>query len=190
MRAFVAAKVEPQAMAHDESATLNTGLLRELGAMGLIGTTIPEAAGGAGLDATASAIIHDELAYSDPGFTLAYLAHALLFVNNFYWAGNPTQRRKYLPKCLTGELIGCMGMSEPSVGTDVLGLATTARKTADGYVLNGRKTFITNGPEAGICLVYAKLENRLTTFIVERGTPGFTTSGKIPKMGMRASSMP
>ena len=189
VRQFTATRVEPQAMAHDESGTFNTALLLELGKLGLIGITIPESDGGANLDATASCIVHEELSYSDPGFTLAYLAHALLFVNNFYWAGNPAQRRKYLPKCLSGELIGCMGMTEPSVGTDVLGLATTARKTSDGYVLNGRKTFITNGPEAGVCLVYAKLENRLTTFLVERGTPGFAASAKIPKMGMRASTM-
>src|SRR6185437_11595810 len=77
--------VEPQAMAHDESGTLNAGLLRRLGELGLIGVTVPEKDGGAGLDATASVIVHEELSYADPGFTLAYLAHALLFVNNFYY---------------------------------------------------------------------------------------------------------
>jgi isovaleryl-CoA dehydrogenase len=189
VRQFAATRVEPQAMAHDESGTFNTALLAELGKLGLIGVTIPESDGGANLDAMASCIVHDELAYSDPGFTLGYLAHALLFVNNFYWAGTPTQRRTYLPKVLTGEVVGCMGMTEPAVGTDVLGLQTTARKTSDGYVLNGRKTFITNGPECGLALVYAKLDNRITTFLVERGYPGFSTSPKIPKLGMRASSM-
>ena len=189
MRQFVAAKVEPQAMAHDESATLNTGLLRELGALGLIGVTIPEADGGAGLDATASVIVHDELSYSDPGFTLAYLAHALLFVNNFYYAASPLLHAKYLPKVLTGEHIGAMGMTEPAVGTDVLGMQTTARKVGDTYVLNGRKTFITNGPEAHVFCVYAKLADRITTFVVERGFGGFSTSAKIAKMGMRASTM-
>jgi len=176
-------------MAHDESGTFNTALLLELGKLGLIGVTIPESDGGANLDAMASVIVHEELSYSDPGFALGYLAHALLFVNNFYWAGNPSQRRKYLPKVLTGETIGCMGMTEPSVGTDVLGLGTTARKTGDGYVLNGRKTFITNGPECGLALIYAKLDGRITTFLVERSFAGFTTSPKIPKLGMRASSM-
>lgn len=189
VRQFVVSRVEPQAMAHDEAGTLNTGLLRELGELGLIGVTIPEADGGAGLDATASCIVHDELAYSDPGFALAYLAHTLLFVNNFYWAASPAQRARFLAGTLTGEVIGAMGMSEPAVGTDVLGLQTTARADGDGYVITGRKTFITNGPEAGVVLVYAKLADRITTFVVERGTPGFTTSPKIPKMGMRASTM-
>jgi isovaleryl-CoA dehydrogenase len=189
VRQFVQSRVEPQAMAHDESQTLNTSLLREVGALGLIGVTIPEPDGGAGLDATASCIVHEELAYADPGFTLAYLAHALLFVNNFYWAASPAQRQRYLGRTLTGELVGAMGMSEPAVGTDVLGLQTTARRDGDAYVLTGRKTFITNAPEAGVFIVYAKLADRITTFVVERGTPGFATSAKIPKLGMRASTM-
>ena len=189
IRQFVQTRVEPQAQHHDETATFNTDLLRAVGELGLIGVTIPEADGGAGMDATASVIVHDELAYSDPGFTLAYLAHALLFVNNFYFASNPTQRKRYLPRTLSGELIGAMGMSEPAVGTDVLGLQTVARRDGDHYILNGRKTFITNGPEAGVFLVYAKLADRITTFVVERGFEGFSTSPKIPKMGMRASTM-
>ncbi len=189
VRQFVQNRVEPQAMAHDESQTFNTALLRELGALGLVGVTIPDADGGAGLDAVASCIVHDELAYADPGFTLGYLAHALLFVNNFYWAGNAAQRRRYLARTLTGELIGAMGMTEPAVGTDVLGMQTTARRDGDAYVLNGRKTFITNAPEAGVFLVYAKLDDRITSFLVERGFPGFSTGPKIPKMGMRASTM-
>jgi isovaleryl-CoA dehydrogenase len=189
VRQFAQTRVEPQAMEHDEKGSFNTALLRELGALGLIGITIPEADGGAGLDATASCIVHDELAFADPGFTLGYLAHALLFVNNFYWAGNAEQRKRYLPKVLTGEHIGAMGMTEPAVGTDVLGMQTVARRTNDGYVIDGRKTFITNGPEADVFLVYAKLENRITTFVVERSFSGFSTSPKIPKVGMRASTM-
>ena len=189
VRQFVQNRVEPQAMEHDENQTFNTKLLRELGELGLIGVTIPDADGGAGMDATASCIVHDELAYSDPGFALGYLAHALLFVNNVYWAANPAQRKKYLPKVLSGESIGAMGMTEPAVGTDVLGMQTTARKTSDAYILDGRKTFITNAPEAHVFLVYAKLEDRITTFIVERGYPGFSTGTKIGKLGMRASTM-
>jgi isovaleryl-CoA dehydrogenase len=189
VRQFVQSRVEPQAMEHDQSAKLNTGLVAALGELGLIGVTIPEADGGAGLDATASVIIHDELAYSDPGFALGYLAHALLFVNNFYWAANPAQRKRYLPGALAGTVIGGMGMTEPAVGTDVLGMQTTARKQGDEYILNGRKTFITNGPEGGVFLVYAKLADRITTFVVERGFAGFSTGPKIAKLGMRASSM-
>jgi isovaleryl-CoA dehydrogenase len=189
VRQFVQQKVEPQAQEHDEHGKFNPGLLRELGGLGLIGVTIPDSDGGAGMDATASVIVHDELAYADPGFTLGYLAHALLFVNNFYWAGNAAQRAKYLPGTLAGTTVGAMGMSEPAVGTDVLGLQTTARKVDGGYILDGRKTFITNACEAGVFLVYAKLEDRITSFIVEREFPGFSTSAKIPKMGMRASTM-
>jgi len=189
VRQFAHDQVEPQAMAHDESGTLNVALMRRVGELGLIGVTIPEADGGAGLDATASVIIHEELAYADPGFTLAYLAHALLFVNNFYYAGTPRHRERYLPGVLRGEVIGAMGMTEPAVGTDVLGMQTVARRVGDDYVLDGRKTFITNGPEAGVFMVYAKLEGRITTFIVERGYPGFSTGPKIPKLGMRASTM-
>jgi len=182
-------RVEPQAMAHDESGTFNVELLRELGKLGLIGVTVPEADGGAGLDATAACIVHEEIAYADPGFALGYLAHALLFVNNFYFASNPAQRARLLPKTLTGEHVGAMAMTEPAVGTDVLGMQTVARRDANGYVLDGRKTFITNGPEANVVLVYAKLEERITTFVVERGFAGFSSAPKIPKMGMRASTM-
>jgi isovaleryl-CoA dehydrogenase len=189
VRQFVQNRVEPQAMEHDQAATLNTQLIRELGELGLLGVTIPDSDGGAGMDATASVIVHDELAYSDPGFALGYLAHALLFVNNFYWAANPAQRKRYLSGVLSGQVIGGMGMTEPAVGTDVLGMQTTARQVGDDYVLNGRKTFITNGPEGGLFLVYAKLADRITTFVVERGFPGFSTGPKIPKLGMRASTM-
>src|SRR5262245_11638223 len=115
-RQFVQSRVEPQAMEHDQSAKFNAELLAEVGALGLIGVTIPEADGGAGMDATASVIVHDELAYSDPGFTLGYLAHALLFVNNFYWAADPDQRARYLPGVLAGSKVGGMGMTEPEIG--------------------------------------------------------------------------
>jgi isovaleryl-CoA dehydrogenase len=189
MRQFVQTRVEPQAMEHDQLATFNTQLLIEVGELGLIGVTIPEADGGAGMDATASVIVHEELSYSDPGFALGYLAHALLFVNNFYWSANAGQRKRHLPSVLAGTAVGGMGMTEPAVGTDVLGMQTTARREGDSYVLNGRKTFITNGPEGDVFLIYAKLEDRITTFVVERTMPGFSTGPKIPKLGMRASTM-
>jgi isovaleryl-CoA dehydrogenase len=189
VRQFALSRVEPQATEHDESATFNTQLLAELGALGLLGMTIPEADGGADMDATAAVIAHDELAYADPGFTLGFLAHTLLFVNNFYWAADAAQRKRYLPGVLSGAVVGGMGMTEPAVGTDVLGMQTTARKDGDDYIINGRKTFITNGPEGGVFLVYAKLADRITTFVVERSFPGFSTGPKIPKMGMRASTM-
>lgn len=189
IRQLVRSDVEPQAQAHDEQGTFNAALLRKLGDLGAIGITIPEADGGAGLDATASVIVHEELAYSDPGFALGYLAHALLFINNFYYAGNAEQRARFLPRTLSGELIGAMGMTEPAVGTDVLGMGTVAVRRGGGYVINGRKIFITNGPDAGVFCFYAKLDDRITTFLVERGAPGFATGPKIHKVGMRASTM-
>lgn len=189
VRRFARDHVEPQATEHDQKGAFNVGLLRRLGELGFIGITIPEADGGAGLDAIASVIVHEELSYADPGFALAYLAHALLFVNNMYFPGNAEQRKRFLPKTLTGEVIGAMGMTEPGAGTDVLGMQTTAIKQADGYLLTGRKTFITNGPEANVFCVYAKLDGKITTFIVERGMAGFSNSPKIDKMGMRASTM-
>lgn len=189
VRDFVRKEVEPQAEEHDREAKLNVPLMRALGELGLHGITVPESDGGAGMDATASVIVHEELAWADPGFTLAYLAHALLFVNNFYYASNAEQRERYLSKVMSGEWIGAMGMTEPAVGTDVLGMKTVARKTDRGYVLDGRKTFITNGPEASVYIIYAQLGGRITTFVVERSFAGFTASDKISKMGMRASTM-
>lgn len=189
VRSFVQSEVEPQAEHYDATGTLNIELLRKCGALGLLGVTVPEQWGGAGLDSTAAVIIHHELSRSDPGFCLAYLAHSMLFVNNFFHNASDEQRERWLAKTLTGEHVGAMAMTEPGAGTDVLGMATTARADGDHYVLNGAKTFITNGPEADLVIVYAKVDGRVTAFLVEAGTPGFTKQPKIPKMGMRASTM-
>jgi isovaleryl-CoA dehydrogenase len=189
VRRFVDAEIEPQAEEHDEDGTLNVDLLRRCGELGLLGLTIPESEGGAGMDAVAAVIAHHEMAKSDPGFTLAYLAHALLFVNNFFNSSTTEQRRRILPKALSGEWIGAMGMTEPGAGTDVLGMSSTAVRKGDAYVLNGRKIFITNGYEASCVLTYAKVNDRITAFVVERDFPGFSTGEPIKKMGMRASTM-
>jgi isovaleryl-CoA dehydrogenase len=189
VRQFVREVFEPGALARDQAGVFDVALLRRLGELGLIGITIPDVDGGAGLDAIASVIVHEELAWADPGFTLGYLAHALLFVNNFYWAGDGAQRRRWLPGVLSGQKVGAMGMTEPGGGTDVLGMASVARPDGDAYVLDGRKMFITNGNEADVALVYAKIDGRISAFVVERGMPGFSTSEKIPKLGMRASTM-
>lgn len=189
VRDFVRESVEPQADEHDRTGTLNLPLLRKCGELGLLGTTVPEDFGGAGLDAVASVIVHHELSKSDPGFCLAYLAHAVLFVNNFFFAASDAQRARYLPKVLTGELLGGMGMTEPGAGTDVLGMKTTARKEGKRYILNGRKALITNAPDGDVFIVYAKTGERVTTFVVERGFPGFSTSEKVDKMGMRGSTL-
>ena len=186
---FTVNHVEPQAEEYDEKECLNVELFRSLGDLGLLGITIPAEDGGSGMDTIAAVIAHEELSKSDPGFCLAYLAHSMLFVNNFYYCANPEQKARYLDAVLTGEWIGGMAMSEPGHGTDVVGMQTTAVKNGDRYILNGTKTWITNGPEAHVFLVYAKTDGKISAFIVDRDCPGFSTSPHIPKMGMRASSM-
>ncbi len=189
VRRFTETEVEPQADEHDQEGTLNIALLRRCGELGLLGLTVSSGDGGAGMDATAAVIVHQELAKSDPGFTLAYLAHYVLFVNNFANAATVDQSARILPKVLSGEWVGAMGMTEPGAGTDVLGMQTTAVRKGDVYVLNGSKMFITNGPEAHCVLTYAKIDGRITAFIVERDFPGFSSGNAIKKMGMRASTM-
>jgi isovaleryl-CoA dehydrogenase len=186
---FAAREVESQAAEYDEKGELNVPLLRKLGELDLLGITVPAEDGGAGMDTTAAVIVHHELSKVDPGFTLAYLAHSMLFVNNFYHCSNEEQRARYLPKVLSGEWVAGMGMTEPNAGTDVIGMGTTAVRDGSHYVLNGTKTYITNGPEGFCFLVYAKLDGRITAFVVDRDCPGFSTSNHIEKLGMRASSM-
>ncbi len=186
---FARKEVEPQAADFDQKGHLNKDLFRKFADLGMLGITIPADQGGAGMDATASVIVHHELSKYDPGFCLAYLAHAVLFVNNFFFASNDEQKDRILQPVLNGEWIGGMGMTEPSHGTDVLGMRTTATKKGDVYVLNGAKTYITNGHEGHVFIVYAKIDDDITAFIVDRTCPGFTTSNPIKKMGMRASSM-
>ena len=189
VRDFAQLEVEPQAAEFDEKQCLNLPLMRKLGELGCLGITIPEEDGGAGMDTTAAVIIHHELSKVDPGFTLAYLAHSMLFVNNFYHCSTAEQRERFLPKVLSGEWIAGMGMTEPGYGTDVLGMATTATREGNEYVLNGTKTYITNGPEGHVFLVYAKVDGRITAFVVDRDCPGFSVGNPMHKMGMRGSSM-
>ena len=202
IRDFVQEFVEPQAHEYDKKEQFNVELFRELGELGLLGITVPEEYGGAGLDAVAATIAHEELSYSDAGFGLAYLAHSMLFVNNLAYNGSEEQKTRILPKVCSGEWIGAMAMSEPDAGTDVLGLSTTAEKNDDGdWVLNGRKMWITNGciddqgTPADIVWVYARTgydekgRVKLSTFLVEKGMPGFSVGQKIfDKTGMRASN--
>ncbi|MCA9638087.1 MAG: acyl-CoA dehydrogenase family protein, partial [Myxococcales bacterium] len=186
---FARREVEPQAAEHDEKGALNVALFRRLGELGLLGITIPEEDGGAGLDAVAAVIVHHELSKYDPGFCLAYLAHSMLFVNNFYHCSNEEQRGRYLEKVLSGEWVAGMGMTEPGAGTDVMAMTSNARRDGDNYILNGTKTYITNGCEGHCFLVYVKVEGRISAFIVDRDCPGFSTSNHIDKLGMRGSTM-
>ncbi len=189
VREFTEREVEPQAAEFDHKGVLNVELFRQLGELGLLGITVPAEDGGAGMDTVAAVIAHHELSRSDPGFCLAYLAHSMLFVNNFYHCSNPAQRARYLPKVISGEWIAGMGMTEPGAGTDVLAMTTTAERSGDNYILNGTKTYITNGCEGFCFLVYAKVDGRVTAFVVDRDCPGFSTSNHIDKLGMRGSTM-
>jgi isovaleryl-CoA dehydrogenase len=198
MREFVEREVDPQAAEHDRAESLNVALFRKLGDLGVLGITVPEKFGGSGMDAVAAVIVHEELAAADPGFTLAYLAHSMLFVNNLYQNASDAQRARYLPDACSGRKIGGMCMSEPSVGTDVLGMKTTAARKGDVYVLNGAKMWITNGAlgeaELGdVFLVYARTSEKgtraLSLFLVEKGFAGFKLGQKLKdKLGMRAST--
>ena len=202
IRDFVNEKLEPQALEFDRDEKFNLDLFRSLGEMGLLGITAPDEYGGSGLDATAAVIVHEELSASDPGFTLAYLAHSMLFVNNLAQNGSEEQKSRIIPLVSTGEWVGAMAMSEPDYGTDVLGLATTATQRDDGsWQLNGRKMWITNGcidednTPADIVWVYARTgtdakgRSQISTFLVEKGMPGYSVGQKIvDKTGMRASN--
>lgn len=180
VRSFTEAEVEPQAIEFNRAEKMNLPLFRKLSELGLLGVTVPEAYAGSGMDATAAVIVHEELASADPGFCLAYLA----------------QKQRWLPSSVDGSKLCGMCMSEPSVGTDVLGMKTTAKREGDEYVLNGAKMWITNGTVDGketgdAYLVYArtgKTSRDVSLFLVEKGTKGFSLGQKIEdKCGMRAS---
>ncbi len=202
VRDFVRQEVEPQALEHDKNEKFNINLFRKLGEYGLLGISVPEKYGGAGMDATAVAIVNEELSYSDPAFCLAYLAHAQLMVNNLAQNGSEEQKSRILPKVCSGEWIGCMAMSEPGYGTDVLGMQTSAVEKEDGnWLINGNKMWITNGAiddqgtPADIVWLYARTgedekgRTQISTFLVEKGMEGFQVGQKIyDKSGMRASN--
>jgi len=202
VRGWVASEVEPQALEHDRNEKFNLGLFRQMGEMGLLGITAPVEHGGAGMDALAAALVNEEISYSDPGFCLAYLAHSMLFVNNLSRNGSEEQKARILPKVCSGEWVGAMAMSEPDIGTDVLGMSTTADRQEDGsWLINGRKMWITNGcidddgTPCDVVWTYAKTgvdqkgRAEISTFIVEKDHPGFSVGQKIlDKTGMRASN--
>ena len=193
VRTFVEREVEPQALENERAETFNRDLFRRLGELGLLGITVPEAFGGAGLDTMAAVIVHEELAGSDPGFTLSYLAHSMLFVNNVFQNGSDEQRHRFLAGAISGEKVGGVCISESESGTDVQAMRTRAVRKGDTYYLTGRKMWITNGwvteGETGdLFLVYAKTGEKMSTFVVEKGMPGFSLGQIIKdKAGMRSS---
>lgn len=191
VRSFARAELAPKITELDDKEGFNREAFPKMGALGLLGITVPEADGGSGLDAVAATIAMEEIGAVDASTCLSYLAHSILCVNQIARNGSAEQKKKYLPKLISGEHIGGMGMSEPDAGSDALGMKTRAAKQSDGsYVINGAKTWITNGPTGEIFYVYTKTgegKKDLTTFIIERGMQGFSTGKKFSKMGMRAS---
>tara|TARA_B100000945_G_C20391967_1_gene602749 strand:+ start:316 stop:1464 length:1149 start_codon:yes stop_codon:yes gene_type:complete len=202
VRDFVEKKVEPQALEHDRNEKFNLELFRELGDMGLLGLTVSEEYGGSGLDTVSTIIVHEELSSSDPAFTLSFLAHSMLTANNLSVNGSDEQKKKFLPGLCSGELIGCMAMSEPDYGSDVMGMQTSAELNSDGnWVINGNKMWITNGSidedgtPADLVWLYAKTgidsngRPQISTFLIEKGMVGYSVGQKIyDKSGMRASN--
>ncbi len=190
---FVEDEVEPQAAAADRDERFNRGLFNKLGEMGLLGITVPDEWGGGGMDAVAAVIAHEVLSTSDPGFALAYLAHSMLFVNNFFQNANDDQKRRYLSQVCSGEWVGGMCLTEPEAGTDVIHMRTVARRDGDHYLLDGAKMFITNGAldddtPGDIFWVYAKTGEGISTFIVEKGFEGFSLGQRLhDKLGTRSS---
>jgi len=194
LASFVSQEVEPQAALHDREERFNRALFARAGELGLLGITLPERHGGAELDAVAAVQVSEALAGSDPGFALAVLAHSILFAQNVNVNGSEALRDRVLPRAASGEWIGGVCMTEPEVGTDVLAMRTRARRDGDDYVIDGCKTFITNGgvdehTPGDAFVVYASTgERQLTAFLVERDMPGFRLGQKWKdKLGMRAS---
>lgn len=200
VRSFVQNEVEPQAAEFDRKEEFNLPLFRQLGELGLLGITVDADYGGAGMDAAAAVIVHEEISASDPGFCLAYLAHSMLCVNNIAVNAGHEQKKRVLPKLCSGEWVGAMAMSEPHVGTDVLGMKTTAKKDGSFYLVDGRKMWITNGTidekrtACDAVLLYALTGEKngrplVSTFLIEKEHVGWSVGQKIhDKLGMRASN--
>lgn len=168
-------------------------IMRQLGELGLLGITVPEQYGGVGLGMLESGLILQALSRWNYAFGLSWVAHDNLCANNLYTNANERLRETYLPKLCSGEWTGCLGLTEPGAGSDALGsMRTRAELKGDHYVVNGAKLYITNGPVADVCLLYAKTQQGrgskgITAFVVETSTPGFKVAQKLEKMGFRGS---
>ncbi len=189
-RSFAKQELAPGAEKHDNDETFNESAFRKLGELGLLGITADPDYGGAGLGATAATIAMEELGKVCASTTLSYLAHAILCVNNISSNASKEQKAKTLPKLISGEHIGCMAMSEAGYGSDAVGMQTKAEKKDGQYEINGAKMWITNAQYSDVIYLYTRTgpeKQNLTTFIVEKSTPGVSISKEIHKMGMRAS---
>jgi len=189
---FAADRIAPRAADIDESNEFPRDLWPELGELGLLGITVEEEYGGSGLGYLAHVVAMEEISRASASVGLSYGAHSNLCVNQLRRWGNDEQRQRFLPKLVSGEHLGALAMTETGAGSDVMSMRTTATRDGDEYVLNGSKMWITNAPKSDVMIVYAVTDSGagsrgLSAFIVERGTPGFSTPQKLDKLGMRGS---
>ena len=191
---FASKEIAPRSQEHDLKSEFDFHAFRRLGEFGILGLHFPEEWGGSDADVVTSALAGEALGEAgvDGGLTLAYGAHTYLCADTIFAHGNDAQKKKYIPDLASGKRIGCMGLTEPGAGSDVASMTTRADKKGNGYVLNGNKMFITNGPVADVAVVYAKTGKDLkhagvSAFIVEKGTPGFSAGANLVKMGVRSS---
>ncbi|MFC1825019.1 acyl-CoA dehydrogenase family protein [Thermodesulfobacteriota bacterium] len=191
---FAGKEITPRVEEHSLKGEFDFQSFRKLGEFGILGLHLPGAMGGSDADVVTSTLAGEALGEAgvDGGLTLSYGAHTFLCADTIFVHGTSEQHEKYLPKLASGEWIGCMGVTEPGAGSDVASMTTRAEKKGDCYVLNGTKMFITNGPIADVAVIYAKTDKDakhagMSSFIVDKGTPGFTAGKSLEKMGVRTS---